>query len=760
YSDREKRVYQTLADQAIIAIENRRLVETLRRERDQAALLHQIDQTLSQSTSPMEVKANILSFTNLIGARYGEVFISDRKDYSTFISNIPERRSLQITSLEALQIAGLCPELELKALQKQEIVILPADKIETIKDNYPSLATIQTVITAPFTSRHSGLSGIVQFLFAESGPSQTDNIEVLSSITSQAAAILDNLRLIEQTRQALSETEILYETTRSFNVAQHPEELLSILADSLLTFDPLLTNEVDNMAIGLLPDPGQLPPIQRLNIVARWNKPGYDVLLSESKITSEYYGFIPDLTHKEAQVIAYSQLDAPTQSKIDQYFGKARTIIAVPLKVGYHWLGTLFLTSHLENATFKSSWLSQITTLAGQAAVVIQNLQLVEETQQTLYYSETLSQLGQELLVADTPAAIYDAALQAVAATEPQRGAAIFRYKFYDTNRFTAHLVAKWDNPGQSWPQDADLNMTFSSEQVGHTLFTLLNAGHTVVAKRVAEDGRFSIELKQMLAKARVESMVVVPLWYNQQISGFLLAAHAFQTRFSSEITRLYEDITLQMSGALENRRLFEEAEYRATLLQTAADVSRAATRYLDLDTLMTESVNLIRDRFGYSHVSIFLLDDYRQFAVVKASTGEIGQKMLAAEHKLAVGGQSIVGAATGRAQARIALDVKQDTGHYKNPLLPETRSEMALPFIVQGKVIGALDVQSTEKDAFSEQDITILQSMADQIANAIFAAQSAQETQETLAHMQKLNEHYLREQWGEFIRERQAITG
>ena len=88
-------------------------------------------------------------------------------------------------------------------------------------------------------------------------------------------------------------------------------------------------------------------------------------------------------------------------------------------------------------------------------------------------------------------------------------------------------------------------------------------------------------------------------------------------------------------------------------------------------------------------------MDEYEQYAMIKASTGEIGQKMLAMKHKLAVGGRSIVGTATATRKPHIALDVGQDGVHFNNPLLPETRSEMALPLVARGKIIGALDVQS-----------------------------------------------------------------
>jgi GAF domain-containing protein/DNA-binding response OmpR family regulator len=280
-----------------------------------------------------------------------------------------------------------------------------------------------------------------------------------------------------------------------------------------------------------------------------------------------------------------------------------------------------------------------------------------------------------------------------------------------------------------------------------------------VVTDNAAQDERFSETLQQLLALMQITSLVAVPIWLNREVNGFILIGNYKSPAFPADIIRLCEDIARQTSVALENYRLFEEAQHRATLLQTAAEVSQAATSYLDLDTLLSQTVDLIRDRFGYYHVSIFLVDEYKRNAVVEASTGEVGQQMLAMNHKLEVGGRSIVGTATGTGRPRIALDVGKDAFHFNNPLLPNTRSEMALPLIARGEVIGALDVQSTKRGAFTEGDITILQSMANQLANAIEAARSFQESKNALEEVRKLHEYYLREQWGAFLKEQKATT-
>jgi GAF domain-containing protein len=184
-----------------------------------------------------------------------------------------------------------------------------------------------------------------------------------------------------------------------------------------------------------------------------------------------------------------------------------------------------------------------------------------------------------------------------------------------------------------------------------------------------------------------------------------------------------FQDITARRQARTERERLLMNMQSRLLQLQTAAEVSRAATSILDINELLNTSVNLIRDRFGYYYVGLFLVDEDKKFAVLSAGTGEAGRAMLEEDHKLEIGGESMIGQCVASGQARIALDVGEEAMHFRNPHLPLTRSEMAQPLISRGQILGALTVQSTEEAAFSEEDVVVLQTLADQIANALINA-------------------------------------
>jgi GAF domain-containing protein/HAMP domain-containing protein len=181
-------------------------------------------------------------------------------------------------------------------------------------------------------------------------------------------------------------------------------------------------------------------------------------------------------------------------------------------------------------------------------------------------------------------------------------------------------------------------------------------------------------------------------------------------TAFNTMTARLRDLI-----DSLETR-----VEMRTAQLRTSTDVGRAATSILDTNQLLREVVNLIAERFGFYYAAVFTLDDTGKWAVLREATGEAGRVLKERGHRLEIGGQSMVSTAMTTRHSRIALDVGDEAARFANPLLPETRSEVALPLIVGDRVLGALDVQSVQAAAFDETSTAVLQSMADQIAIAL----------------------------------------
>ena len=205
-----------------------------------------------------------------------------------------------------------------------------------------------------------------------------------------------------------------------------------------------------------------------------------------------------------------------------------------------------------------------------------------------------------------------------------------------------------------------------------------------------------------------------------------------------------------------QDQEMFErrsrDIERRENQVRTAAEISQAISAELNQEQLLSRVVELVKNRFELYYVGVFLLDDSGTSAVLQAGTGEAGRAMLQAGYKLAVSGTSMIGWSISRRQARIALDVGQDAVHFSNPYLPDTRSELALPMISGSQVIGALTVQSVKPTAFDEEDILVLQSVADSLAITIQNARLFEQVEASLREVRSLHKRYLGEAWSQAI--------
>jgi GAF domain-containing protein/HAMP domain-containing protein len=193
-----------------------------------------------------------------------------------------------------------------------------------------------------------------------------------------------------------------------------------------------------------------------------------------------------------------------------------------------------------------------------------------------------------------------------------------------------------------------------------------------------------------------------------------------------------------------------KHAQRRAEQLQIVSEVARTIASIQDPENLLSRVTHLISERFGYYHVGIFLVDKAKEYAVLQAANSEGGQRMLSRHHRMKIGQEGLVGHVASSAEPRIALDVGADAVFFDNSDLPYTRSEIALPLKVGEEVIGVLDVQTMEQEAFSEENIVLLSTLADQVAIAIENVHLLSEAQNALAELETSHRQYLQDAWSQ----------
>jgi len=367
----------------------------------------------------------------------------------------------------------------------------------------------------------------------------------------------------------------------------------------------------------------------------------------------------------------------------------ARSWLGVPLTVGGKVFGVMAVEDIDTEGRFTENDLRLLSTIAPQVAISIRNVQLWAQMQQALRAYD------QEHYLLNT---LLDNIPDSVCFKDEQARYLLGSKSFYAQRGipYTMDLTGKTDL--DLMPNDPQARKIYESEL-------------EIVQTGEAKLGQVFEMHTQSGATAWI-TVDTLPMWdENGMVNGLLSIAH---------------DIT-----DLKNAE--QLAQKRAQQLLTAAEIARDASGTLNVEELLEKSINLVRERFGFYHASIFLLDPLGEYAVLRESTGEAGRQLKAAGHRLAVGSQSIVGKATGTGEPVVVDDVTLSANYYANPMLPLTRAELAIPLRIGERTLGALDVQSTTPHAFQIEDINVLRILADQLAIAIFNADLFVETQDNI---------------------------
>jgi PAS domain S-box-containing protein len=532
--------------------------------------------------------------------------------------------------------------------------------------NNPNLPATRSEMSLPLKVRGNTI-GVLDVQSTEEAAFSEDDVTVLQTLADQLAVAIDNARLVERTEAQLRELTLLqreYDATTWAELAS-PERPLGYVYDRV-----------------------DVVPAEKLPVLA-------------SSLALER-GETVTLVRPETK----------------------ETMLTTPLKLREQVIGTLGTQETDVAREWSPDEIALVEAVSEQVAQALENAHLFATTQrsaqqmQILYESSRAltSSLQEEHLIRAVLEAVHRAlgCEHVLISTVDEKAGTIGIQHGIWQGMFD--VFPEWIQAAQ-YPLDhpdilADVYRTGRTEIIGEW------------------DERFSRELWERFGHERF-LRIFMPIKMRDRVIGVVEASYdkREKNRISEEEVQMLAAFMDQAAVALENAQLFEEAKRRAAQLAAAAAVARDATAILDVDRLLDQTVHLISAQFGFYHAGVFLVDEQNEYAVLRAASSEGGYRMLERGHKLPIGkrGQhaigmaiGIVGYAANTGEPRIALDVGKDAVHFVNPDLPDTRSEMGLPLKVHEQVIGVLDVQSTEEAAFSEEDVAVLQTLADQLATAI----------------------------------------
>ncbi len=750
WGEEEERLVQDILEQTALALEHAELFQRIQKALAETERLYRATTAINQATTYQEILNTLREFTILAqGARY--ISLSWFEPALTRTQRPEWIRTLAKWSA----MPGLTPGLPeripytMMASGEEEPVWEPVVTVHRDVEHDPHVHPAVRQITLMLGGR-SALwvplflgESMVGFLFAVYPEEQAfpeEEIRILQSLAIQASARISTLYLAEQTQKALAETEHLYRAAVAVSEAADYEALLHVLREYTVFRDEHL------MYLGLiLFDPPQTEERrpEYLRVPASWTTLP-SLPFPESAPFTAYFG--EDERPFQAGVVRAHE-DAETDPSIHPKAKevvlqmRGRAVIMAPLVAGREVLGFV-MGVFTEPRAFADEEIRFLSTLVSHMGVRVQSLRLTDELRRLLNMTERLYQAAAALNQARTLQEVLDTLAQYTVLGRMSVGSLLILFEPTLKAEAAPSQASIATTHLRQARGEAHLHpLHLEAEEVTALRDLLLRLSLRPVSSLEGTPlGDYLHEFLQE-AEASARNALLVPLWVGEDVIGLVvgLCEHleSLSEEEAQELLALQAQVAVRVDGLLHH----QQAQALAEQLRTVAEIARDIGAALSVQELLDKAVDLIKERFGFYHVSVFLLDPEGLYAVVQASTGPVGEVMKRSGHRLAVGSASVVGQAAHQGQPVVVNDTERSSIHRPNPLLPETRAEVAIPLRIGDRVIGVLDVQATQKYAFTDTVVQVLQLMADQLAIAVESARAYDLSRRALEELRRADE-------------------
>jgi signal transduction histidine kinase/CheY-like chemotaxis protein len=530
--------------------------------------------------------------------------------------------------------------------------------------------------------------------------------------------------LLEQLQLTLDETEGLYKASNRLTLANDMQEMVTAILSGTRSADI-------NRAVLILFEYDTYGKISLIVVGASWYS-GRGT--PPPPVGTEYLRAKYERILQTAGPVFYEDiLDAQMDKELQETLlhQNIRALAILPLWSGKRQTGALLLQSEVKHP-FTGRETRTYPPLVDQMAIAVENQRLFEQTQKSLAETELLYNVSNRIAQASEAQDLLALVVETVLPAGADR-ASLFMIESDPSGELIDLEVVGFHEARGDY-QWMGMHLPVSALPLVKSL-----ADEPVIISDINQMGLDSATRKT-LEQFKIISACIVPLRTGGRLIGLLNASSRYPTEFSAEDTHLMRIVGNGIAVALEKQRLLRQAQRRALELQTASEIARDTASTLSLDLLLNRIVYMLSERFGFYFASILLLDETGTYAVVREATGEVGEEMKQRGHRLTVGSRSVIGTVTATGEPFIINDVHQNRTYYANPLLPETRSEMGVPLKLGPTVIGVIDLHSRDINAFNQDDVTVLQILADQIAIAIENARAYELSQKAIADMREID--------------------
>lgn len=583
--------------------------------------------------------------------------------------------------------------------------------------------------------------GIIEISQDDEYPISAEEISTIVPIVEQVGRALENQRLFEQTQGALSETDALFQAAKELNQSNNYFSLNEVFRAysviganashiALTTFDAPWTTQYR---------PQNATILSSLSVVESEKNSNPELMQTELPHTIldmvAFQSANNIMTKSSPTVLEAIRTNRLIDEKtrwflLDNF--NADTAVFIPLLSANKWFGFI-IAVYEETVFFDEEDFNHALALSSQISVALQNIQNIQLAEQrAIEASKRSSELAliNRILEAITTSISLEEGLE-IASIAIQETLPIddvyFGLQRKNKIEFVADSSSKTKNKsyqGKILHPNEDSFITKIIEN--HSIQSIQNNGS------LPDSAKF---IRELFESEDIKNLIIIPIVSAQEEIGvILMALRNPDLMLTEEDELLCEAIAHQSATAIHNALLLDETTQRARQLETASEIARDSSANLEMDTLLKRAVNLIKEKFNFHHVSIYLREGMK--LVIKGSTSE---KMISPIFNVSLNDEKFFAVrATKSAEPLIINNIIQDPAYKFHPLYESAQSFMFIPMNIGERVTGVMEVCSTNPNQFSTDDITVLQVLSDQISVAMENARSFEVTQHAMAEIRE----------------------
>lgn len=692
---------------------HRRAEQALRQYADRLSILREIYQAILAAESPEAIAYAVLDCVrHLIPYQRASVVVFDMEAELARILAVRVNGETQLGSrlnvpLEEYGVAEELWEGKLHLVEDTLSLSELSPVVQTLRDE-----GIRAYLNMPLVFKGE-LIGSLNVGADTPGAFDHEQLGIAREIADQLAIAFQQSRLLETEREQRALAEALADTAAALNSTLDLDTLMGRILDNVRAVVPHDAANIMLIESGFARVVGRRGYAERGldEAVLAVRYPVADTPNLGQMIKTGESLVIPDTRHYAGWVLSEQT------HWIQAYVG-------APVRLEGQVIGFL----NLDSATpgfFTPDHAKRLQAFADQAAVAIRNAQLYEAEQKRRHIAETLRQAAAVLTSTLELDELLDLILQQLRDVIAYDSASIQRIE-------NGHLILM---AGHGFKRtDRVIGLQFPIDPKFPNMRVVTTKKPLAIADVTQEYPHFQVEANTY-ESGHIRSWLGVPLLVKDDVIGMITLDRTEVRPYTDEDIELAITFANQAAIAVENAWLHQTTRERATRLELVGRVGHRATAILALDDLLHQAVELINEAFGYYHTVILLVED--EDLVLKATTLR-SLRQREGKLRLRVGVQGITGWVAAQGTPLLVPDVSQEPRYRAEKEETETRSELAVPIKLRAQIIGVLDVQSHMLDAFTEADVSTLQTIADQLAVAIHNAQLYEQTHRHAAELEE----------------------